>query len=75
MLEGFLGHEDPRLRAYAAGLVTRVAEARRERAEWAREEERIYERMEASTAGASEDLTPPAGGQEGAERENPDIPF
>jgi hypothetical protein len=76
MIEGFLSHQDARLRAYAADLIARDAEARRERAEWARAEEQMYDALVEMPASATDqDLSPPLEDLDGAAFEDTDIPF
>jgi hypothetical protein len=75
MIEGFLGQEDARLRAYAAELIARDAEARRERAEWARAEEQMYDELVESPASRTDQDLSPLDDVGGSGSEDIDIPF
>lgn len=75
MIEGFLTHEDTRIRAYAAEIVARDAEARREHAAWVEEEERMYDELSRSPAGPVDPAPPVLGYLDDSEAEEIDIPF
>lgn len=50
LIEGYLDHQDARLRAYAAEIIARDAEARREQAEWEREDAQLYDALAEASA-------------------------
>jgi hypothetical protein len=75
MIEGFLVHENARLRAYAAEIVARDAEARREQAAWAEEEERMYGGLFETPVGPADQAPPLLDDLDGWEAGDIDIPF
>ncbi|HWU88633.1 MAG TPA: hypothetical protein VN253_15290 [Kofleriaceae bacterium] len=75
MIEGFLSHQDTRIRAFAAEIIARDAKARRERAEWALEEERMYEAREQPPAPTADPSATPYDDLDGWSSEDIDLPF